>query len=41
VAYAFSRDEPVLDEERQARTRACLIHVLELASDLGIDATAF
>jgi hypothetical protein len=29
------------DEERKSRTRACLISVLELASDLGIDAAAF
>jgi hypothetical protein len=41
TSYAFSCDEPLNDDERQSRTRACLIYVLELASDFGIDATAF
>jgi hypothetical protein len=38
---AFSCSEPLTDDERQSRARACLIYVLELASDLGIDAAAF
>jgi hypothetical protein len=41
TSEAFSRSEPLTDDERQSRVRACLIYVLELASDLGIDAAAF
>jgi hypothetical protein len=41
TSYAFSCNEPMTDEERKSRTRACLISILELASDLGIDAAAF
>lgn len=40
TSYAFSSNELVTDDERQSRVRACLIYVLELASDLGIDAAA-
>lgn len=41
TSYAFSCSEPLTDDERESRARACLIHVLELASDFGIDATTF
>lgn len=41
TSYAFSSNELMTDEERTSRTHACLSHVLELASDLGIDAAAF
>jgi hypothetical protein len=41
TSFAFSCNEPMTDEERASRTRACLRYVLELASDLGIDAAAF
>jgi len=41
TTFAFSNDEVLTDDERKSRVRACLIYVLELASDLGIDAAAF
>jgi hypothetical protein len=41
ISDAFSCNEPLPHDERQSRARACLIYVLELASDLGVDATAF
>lgn len=41
TSEAFSSSEPLSDDERQSRARACLTYVLELASDLGIDAAAF
>lgn len=41
MTHAFSNDDVLTDDERKSRVRACLIYVLELASDLGIDAAAF
>jgi hypothetical protein len=41
TSYTFKTNEVLTDDERQSRVRACLIYVLELASDLGIDAAAF
>ncbi|MBV8760662.1 MAG: hypothetical protein JO257_25440 [Deltaproteobacteria bacterium] len=39
--HAFTRLKNVSDEERQSLARACVVCVLELASDLGVDAAAF
>jgi len=38
---AFSRDDSVAETERRARIAHCLVTVLEMAADLGVDAAAF